>query len=106
MVGCDSAAARRRTGSPAPAGRGRRRPCRASDADAEPGAVTVYRAPVQGIGWSGGKRGRVPAHCSESRNNLDYQWEVAAEFGPRSTPLRTNDVRVAIEMHPYNLVFS
>src|SRR3954452_2757091 len=48
MVGGDWAAARRRTGSPAPAGRGRRRPRRASGADAEPGAVTVYRAPVQG----------------------------------------------------------
>src|SRR3954470_9862473 len=47
MVGCDSAATRRR-------------PCRAAGADAEPGAVMVYRAPVQGTGWSEGKRGESP----------------------------------------------
>src|SRR4051794_9379762 len=60
MVGCDSAGARRRTGSPAPAGRWGRRPCRASGADAQPRAVMVYRAPVQGIGWSGVKRRITP----------------------------------------------
>src|SRR3954454_11640436 len=50
-----------------PAGRGRRRPCRASGADAEPGAVTVYPAPMQGIGWSGAKRRIAAANCSKSR---------------------------------------
>src|SRR4051794_20030458 len=53
MVGCDWAAARRR-------------PCRASGADAEPGAVTVYRAPVRGIGWSGVTRRTAPANCSRA----------------------------------------
>ena len=38
---------------------------------------------------------------------LDYQWEVAAEFWKQIDGLaRANDVRVAIEMHPHNLVFS
>ena len=38
---------------------------------------------------------------------LDYQWSVAAEFWKDIDALaRANDVRVAIEMHPHNLVFS
>ncbi|QUH03553.1 sugar phosphate isomerase/epimerase [Saccharopolyspora erythraea] len=38
---------------------------------------------------------------------LDYQWDVAAEFWTETDALaRANDVRVAIEMHPHNLVFS
>jgi sugar phosphate isomerase/epimerase len=38
---------------------------------------------------------------------LDYQWEVAAQFWTGIDALaRANDVRVAIEMHPHNLVFS
>jgi sugar phosphate isomerase/epimerase len=38
---------------------------------------------------------------------LDYQWEVAAEFWKQIDALaRASDVRVAIEMHPHNLVFS
>ena len=38
---------------------------------------------------------------------LDYQWSVAAEFWKEIDGLaRANDVRVAIEMHPHNLVFS
>lgn len=38
---------------------------------------------------------------------LDYQWEVAAEFWTGIDALaRAHDVRVAIEMHPHNLVFS
>jgi sugar phosphate isomerase/epimerase len=38
---------------------------------------------------------------------LDYQWDVAVEFWTEIDALaRTNDVRVAIEMHPHNLVFS
>lgn len=38
---------------------------------------------------------------------LDYQWGVAAEFWTAIDGLaRNNDVRVAIEMHPHNLVFS
>ena len=38
---------------------------------------------------------------------LDYQWGVAAEFWTGIDALaRANDVRVAIEMHPHNLVFS
>ena len=38
---------------------------------------------------------------------LDYQWGVAAEFWTEIDALAgANDVRVAIEMHPHNLVFS
>lgn len=38
---------------------------------------------------------------------LDYQWGVAAEFWSEIDALaRAHDVRVAIEMHPHNLVFS
>jgi sugar phosphate isomerase/epimerase len=38
---------------------------------------------------------------------LDYQWGVAADFWTGIDALaRANDVRVAIEMHPHNLVFS
>jgi sugar phosphate isomerase/epimerase len=38
---------------------------------------------------------------------LDYQWGVAAEFWTEIDALaRADDVRVAIEMHPHNLVFS
>jgi sugar phosphate isomerase/epimerase len=38
---------------------------------------------------------------------LDYQWGVAAEFWTEIDALaRANDVRVALEMHPHNLVFS
>ena len=38
---------------------------------------------------------------------LDYQWGVAAEFWTGIDALaRAHDVRVAIEMHPHNLVFS
>ena len=38
---------------------------------------------------------------------LDYQWGVAVEFWNEIDALaRENDVRVAIEMHPHNLVFS
>jgi sugar phosphate isomerase/epimerase len=38
---------------------------------------------------------------------LDYQWDVAAGFWTEIDALaRANDVRVAIEMHPHNLVFS
>jgi sugar phosphate isomerase/epimerase len=38
---------------------------------------------------------------------LDYQWGVAAEFWTEIDAVaRANDVRVAIEMHPHNLVFS
>ncbi|MFF2934187.1 sugar phosphate isomerase/epimerase family protein [Streptomyces mirabilis] len=38
---------------------------------------------------------------------LDYQWGVAVEFWKEIDALaRENDVRVAIEMHPHNLVFS
>src|ERR671932_832663 len=38
---------------------------------------------------------------------LDYQWGVAGEFWTEIDALaRANDVRVAIEMHPHNLVFS
>ena len=38
---------------------------------------------------------------------LDYQWSVAAEFWTEIDALaRASDVRVAIEMHPHNLVFS
>jgi sugar phosphate isomerase/epimerase len=38
---------------------------------------------------------------------LDYQWDVAAEFWTGIDALaRANNVRVAIEMHPHNLVFS
>ena len=38
---------------------------------------------------------------------LDYQWGVAAEFWAGIDALAgANDVRVAIEMHPHNLVFS
>ena len=38
---------------------------------------------------------------------LDYQWEVAAEFWAGIDALaRARGVRVAIEMHPHNLVFS
>jgi len=38
---------------------------------------------------------------------LDYQWDVAAEFWTGiDTLARTRGVRVAIEMHPHNLVFS
>jgi sugar phosphate isomerase/epimerase len=38
---------------------------------------------------------------------LDYQWSVAAEFWKEIDGVaQANDVRVAIEMHPHNLVFS
>ena len=38
---------------------------------------------------------------------LDYQWGVAVDFWKEIDALaRANDVRVAIEMHPHNLVFS
>src|SRR5215212_7280446 len=38
---------------------------------------------------------------------LDYQWDVAVEFWTEIDALaRANDVGVAIEMHPHNLVFS
>jgi sugar phosphate isomerase/epimerase len=38
---------------------------------------------------------------------LDYQWDVAATFWSDIDALaRANGVRVAIEMHPHNLVFS
>jgi sugar phosphate isomerase/epimerase len=38
---------------------------------------------------------------------LDYQWNVAAEFWTGIDALaRARGVRVAIEMHPHNLVFS
>jgi sugar phosphate isomerase/epimerase len=38
---------------------------------------------------------------------LDYQWEVAAQFWTDIDALAgAHDVRVAIEMHPHNLVFS
>ncbi|WP_405989378.1 sugar phosphate isomerase/epimerase family protein [Streptomyces sp. NBC_00986] len=38
---------------------------------------------------------------------LDYQWGVAVEFWTEIDALaRENGVRVAIEMHPHNLVFS
>ncbi|MEB3366506.1 sugar phosphate isomerase/epimerase family protein [Saccharopolyspora mangrovi] len=38
---------------------------------------------------------------------LDYQWGVATEFWSEIDALaRAHDVRVAIEMHPHNLVFS
>ncbi|MFE4627008.1 hypothetical protein [Streptomyces mirabilis] len=38
---------------------------------------------------------------------LDYQWGVAVEFWKQIDALaRENDVRVAIGMHPHNLVFS
>lgn len=38
---------------------------------------------------------------------LDYQWEVASRFWSEIDALaRENGVRVAIEMHPHNLVFS
>jgi sugar phosphate isomerase/epimerase len=38
---------------------------------------------------------------------LDYQWDVATEFWKEiDTLARANDVRVAIEMHPHNVVFS
>ena len=38
---------------------------------------------------------------------LDYQWDVAAKFWTEIDALaRANDVAVAIEMHPHNLVFS
>ncbi|MGE0299220.1 sugar phosphate isomerase/epimerase family protein [Pseudonocardia sp.] len=38
---------------------------------------------------------------------LDYQWEVASAFWTEIDALaRAHDVRVAIEMHPHNLVFS
>jgi sugar phosphate isomerase/epimerase len=38
---------------------------------------------------------------------LDYRWTVAVEFWKEIDGLaRANDVRVAIEMHPHNLVFS
>src|SRR5918992_377998 len=38
---------------------------------------------------------------------LDYQWGVAAEFWTEIDDLaRAHGVRVAIEMHPHNLVFS
>ncbi|MEU1572379.1 TIM barrel protein [Streptomyces collinus] len=38
---------------------------------------------------------------------LDYQWGVAVEFWKEIDALaRENDVRVAIEMHPHNVVFS
>ncbi len=38
---------------------------------------------------------------------LDYQWGVAAEFWTEIDALaRANDARVAIEMHPHNVVFS
>jgi sugar phosphate isomerase/epimerase len=38
---------------------------------------------------------------------LDYQWDVAAEFWTGiDTLARARGVRVAIEMHPHNLVFS
>jgi sugar phosphate isomerase/epimerase len=38
---------------------------------------------------------------------LDYQWDVAAGFWQEIDALaRASDVRVAIEMHPHNLVFS
>lgn len=38
---------------------------------------------------------------------LDYQWDVAVGFWKDIDALaRANDVRVAIEMHPHNLVFS
>jgi len=38
---------------------------------------------------------------------LDYQWSVAVEFWKEIDGLAwANDVRVAIEMHPHNLVFS
>ncbi len=38
---------------------------------------------------------------------LDYQWGVATEFWTEIDALaRAHDVRVAIEMHPHNLVFS
>lgn len=38
---------------------------------------------------------------------LDYQWGVAVEFWKDIDALaRAHDVRVAIEMHPHNLVFS
>lgn len=38
---------------------------------------------------------------------LDYQWSVAAEFWREIDELaRVSDVRVAVEMHPHNLVFS
>ena len=38
---------------------------------------------------------------------LDYQWGVAAKFWTEIDGLaRANDARVAIEMHPHDLVFS
>ena len=38
---------------------------------------------------------------------LDYQWDVAAKYWSEIDALaRANDVRVAIEMHPHNVVFS
>ena len=38
---------------------------------------------------------------------LDYQWDVAAKFWSEIDGLaRANNTRMAIEMHPHNLVFS
>ena len=38
---------------------------------------------------------------------LDFQWDVAAKFWTEiDAKARANDVRMAIEMHPHNLVFS
>jgi sugar phosphate isomerase/epimerase len=38
---------------------------------------------------------------------LDYQWDVAAAYWTEIDALaRASDVRVAVEMHPHNLVFS
>ena len=38
---------------------------------------------------------------------LDYQWDVAVEFWKEIDALAAaNDVKVAIEMHPHNVVFS
>lgn len=49
----------------------------------------------------------VNAWNSAALDVLDYQWEIAAEFWKETDQLaRDLDVKVALELHPQNLVFS
>ena len=59
----------------------------------EPGATTVN--------WV------VNAWNSAALDVLDYQWGIAADFWKETDPLAADhDVKVALELHPQNLVFN
>ena len=52
-------------------------------------------------GWN------VNAWSSGALDSLDYQWDLACEFWSEiDTLAREHDVKVALEMHPQNLVFN